>query len=202
MIKIPFISALISLACFIPCDAQLIPLDSLRKMILYESIESAENNPLEVYRLDLTKQKLKTFPDAIFHFPNLNELILDRNKIDSIPSELAQLDFLQILSLSGNEIEAIPTCVLELKNLKRLDMSNNFIGAIPNGIDALYLLESLVLWDNPIAEYPATLEDLTHLMVLDLLHNQISYDTQARIREMLPKTKVITSDPCACQDGE
>ena len=182
--------------------SQVIEPDSLKKMKMFYSIEEGEDNPLEVFRLDLSKQKLKSLPDAIFQFPNLQELILDKNKLTALPSELGQLVNLQILKASQNEIDTIPAALLELKNLRILDLGDNLIEKIPNDIDHLVALESLILWDNPIVQYPASMGDMASLKFLDLLHNQISYDTRDRLKSLLPDTKIITSEPCSCQDGE
>ena len=184
------------------CQAQVLEPDSLKKQKVYHSIEEGEDNPLAVYRLDLSKHKLTSLPDGIFQFPNLQELILDKNKLTSLPAELAQFPYLQILKASQNEIEIIPTAVIELKHLRVLDLGDNLISKIPDDIDHLGTLESLILWDNPVEYYPVSLGDLPALKYLDLLHNQISYDTLDRLKAALPDTRIITSEPCTCQDGE
>jgi len=66
----------------------------------------------------------------------------------------------------------------------------------------LSALEILALWDNPISYYPEALSDMKSLQVLDLLHNQISRDTQERLRNSIPDAKIIMSPPCSCQDGD
>jgi Leucine-rich repeat (LRR) protein len=71
---------------------------------------------------------------------------------------------------------------------------------VPEEIGLLTSLKKLILWDNPIEYYPDTLEDLSNLLVLDLLNNQMSANTQERIHGLLPNTKIILSMPCKCED--
>jgi Leucine-rich repeat (LRR) protein len=91
---------------------------------------------------------------------------------------------------------------LQLKNLKVFDLADNIIEVIPSEIDRLSQLETLSLWDNPITTYPESLTNMQRLKVFDLLNNAISRETQQRLKEGLPKCKVIMSPPCACMDGD
>jgi Leucine-rich repeat (LRR) protein len=89
-----------------------------------------------------------------------------------------------------------------LQNLRVLDMGYNFVSYIPDQINKLTQLRILSMWDNPIAYYPNTLGELEQLEIFDLLNNQMGRDTQRRVTELLPNTRVIMSPPCHCQDGQ
>src|SRR2546425_3369319 len=66
---------------------------------IYRSLSAALVNPDIVFRLNLSKHKLKEFPADIFKFKNLRELDLSHNKIDSIPAKIGTLYNLQRLNL-------------------------------------------------------------------------------------------------------
>jgi hypothetical protein len=55
-------------------DAQLIEYEQLDTCKVYHSLEEAMLNPSIVYRLDLSKQKLKEFPKEIFLFLEFERL--------------------------------------------------------------------------------------------------------------------------------
>jgi Leucine-rich repeat (LRR) protein len=86
--------------------------------------------------------------------------------------------------------------------MKSVDLSDNFLDRIPENINQLKSLKILILWDNPISVYPNSLGLLEELEILDLLNNQMNSDTQTRLNNILPQTRIIMSPPCRCQDGE
>ena len=92
--------------------------------------------------------------------------------------------------------------MLVLSNMKSVDLSDNFLDRIPENINQLKSLKILILWDNPISVYPNSLGLLEELEILDLLNNQMNSDTQTRLNNILPQTRIIMSPPCRCQDGE
>lgn len=182
-------------------EAQVLPCNELDTMPVYTNLQEALKNPKTVYRLDLTKQKLKEFPREIYQFTNLNELILDKNKISIIPDSISVLKNLQIFSAERNEIEIFNVKITTLKNLYQLNLADNLIEKIPDQIDDLKSLEQLILWDNPISYYPIAMSEMERLKYLDLLNNQMNATTQERLRIALPKCKIIFSPPCNCMDG-
>jgi Leucine-rich repeat (LRR) protein len=99
-------------------------------------------------------------------------------------------------------MDSIPPAILTLSHLTQLDLGDNYIRVIPEDINALTELRILALWDNPISIYPNTLGDLPQLEYFDLLHNQMNVATQQRILDLLPRTRIIVSAPCKCEDGE
>ena len=169
---------------------------------VYTSIEAAMQHPDKVHRLDLRKQKLKVFPPEILQFHNLIELNLERNKIDSLPEEIGQLIHLESINVAHNELYQLPVGIWRLTQIRYLNAADNILSGLSIQIQNCTLLEELVLYDNPLEEYPDQLSDLPKLRVLDLLHNNISFDTQDRLRASLPDCKVIMSPPCSCADGQ
>jgi Leucine-rich repeat (LRR) protein len=193
---------LLLICCPAWASAQLLTPEQLDTAKVYYSIQSALANPKAVYRINLSKQKLKQFPEELIQFPNLNEVVLDKNKIDSIPPGIGKLKYLQALSIQSNKIDTLRKEVFWLQHLKKLDVGDNLISYIPSDLEKLQKLEILSLWDNPIQAYPAELGDLPNLKILDLLNNQMGRNTQERVQNMLPNCRIIMSAPCNCEDEE
>ena len=169
---------------------------------VFKTVDEIALNPKRVFRIHLTKQKLEAFPEIIFMCPNLQELVLDKNRLREIPDQINQLKGLKHFSVKQNKIEKFPGALLELNQLEFLDLGENWIDSIPDEIDRLQNLRTLSLWDNPIEHYPQELGNMPALLVLDLLNNQMSKETQRRLKSDLPKCKLIVSPPCACMDGD
>ena len=182
--------------------AQSVAFESLDTVPVYRSIESALADADKVIRLDLSKQKLGEFPEAIFSFKNLQELKLNKCRIAALPDSFDQLPALQKIEIQHNELEVIPPSIFKLKDLRVLDLADNIIDSIPDEIDRLTALTTLALWDNPIAYYPERLTEMQQLRVIDLLNNAMSRETQERLKSDLPQCKIIMSPPCACMDGD
>lgn len=192
-----FVAIILSFAC----NSQIITYNQLDTMKMHKSIESALKQPSEVYRLDLSKEKLKEFPNEILQFTNLNELILDKNKLKSIPREINEFEYLQRLSIFSNKLTDI-SFITGLPNLVTLDLSENYIVAIPDSIYNLSRLEELILQMNIISYFPETLEELDSLKVLNLLDNDMNYIEQDFLIDLLPNIDIKFSTPCNCDFSE
>ncbi|MCU0433096.1 MAG: leucine-rich repeat domain-containing protein [Bacteroidia bacterium] len=176
-------------------------LDSLTldTMPAFTSLAEALKQPDKVVKLVLRKQKLDSFPQAIFQFKNLQYLDLSRNNIHEIPDSIGTLKNLQVLQLSRNKIEYIPRTIGDLSQLRILNINQNELYVIPPQIGKLKKLEVLDLWSNNITVFPDELKDISgNLKVLDLRTILINRETQDRVKAMLPHTKVYFSPPCKC----
>jgi Leucine-rich repeat (LRR) protein len=179
--------------------SQLISYDQLDTAHVYTDLGRALVNPSKVYRLDLTKSKLKVFPGEIKLMTNLNELILDKNKIGDLPKDIRNLQYLQRLSCSKCRLQNFIPQICDLEHLVELDLSNNSLSRIPDEIEKLQKLKRLILWENVIGYYSPSLMDLENLKVLDLLHNEMSHEEQRILKDMLPNTDLHLSLPCDCE---
>ncbi|MFZ6050859.1 leucine-rich repeat domain-containing protein [Halocola ammonii] len=185
--------------------AQLIEFKKLDTARVYTSLQEAMKNPAYVYRLDLTRERLREVPSEIYLFTNLNELILDRNKLKVLPDSLNTLRNLQILSAERNKLDTINPAICNLPNLRVLKLGDNYIGGIPDEISNLRQLRVLSLWSNVIAYYPISLAKLKNLERLDLLANQMTESEQRRVLSLVgPSVRVDMSQPCDCtfEDAE
>ena len=182
--------------------AQRVAYESLDTVVVFKSLDEATARQDEVIRLDLSRQKLLKFPEAIFTMKNLQELKLNKCRLTTLPDRFDELPALQRLEVQHNELEVIPISLTKLKDLRVIDFADNIIDRIPDQIDRITSLHTLALWDNPITYYPERLTEMQQLKVLDLLNNAMSRDTQERLKSGLPQCKIILSPPCACMDGD
>lgn len=192
----------LAVAGFSIARAQVLSTNDLDTAKVYTSLAKALENPTAVLRLDLSKQKLPTFPEEIFSLSNLQELRMNKCRLSVLPDRFRELPNLQRLQCQHNELDTIPTSLLRLKFLKTLDLADNYIEVIPEEIEQLTELQTLSIWDNPVTYYAESLTEMQQLKVLDVLNNAMSRDTQQRLKGGLPKCKIIMSPPCACMDGE
>jgi len=169
---------------------------------IYTSIAEAQASEMPVYRLDLSKKKLKQFPLEILAFTELRELHLSKNKLDSLPAALVTLDQLEILSVAKNKWTAWPEVIFKLQKLKFLDVNSNELEALPDELVELQQLSHLVAWGNPFAYFTPQLTELPRLTFLDLFLVEMDKREQAMIREWLPSCEISMSDPCDCDFSE
>jgi len=101
---------------------------------VYTSLVKAMENPSVVLRLDLSKQRLGSFPEELFSLTNLQELRLNKCRLSELPNRFHELPNLQRIQCQHNELDTIPSSIMSLINLKTLDLSDNFIEIIPSGL--------------------------------------------------------------------
>ena len=99
--------------------------EELENAKTYYSLKEALKDPLKIYKLDLSYQKLEKLPKEIENLNNLQRLSLWRNHLKALPREIGKLNNLQRLELGGNQLKALPKEIGNLKNLKKLYLRNN-----------------------------------------------------------------------------
>lgn len=125
----------------------------LNRQKWFYSMDEAMRQPDKVYKLSLTKEKLKAFPYDLSRLKNLQVLNLSGNKIKEIPGQIAELPNLQIVILTNNKIRTLPDEMSELENLEALYLGNNNLAAMPGWIGGLSKLRKLDLSYNQLSEY-------------------------------------------------
>ena len=179
-------------------QAQLLPQATLDTVRTYRSLESALREPDMVYRLDLSKEKLKVVPEELKQFKNLNALDLSNNKLKELPTWIGDFQYLQEFRAAKNKLVDFPIGICELKELERLDLSQNALTGLPACIGRLNQLVSLDLWSNDLAEFPDEMEGMKALRFMDLRVIQMEQPDMDRIQDLLPKAKIYFSQPCNC----
>jgi Leucine-rich repeat (LRR) protein len=133
----------------------------------YDNLDSALANPDKVYKLTLTKQKIKLLPEEFGTLVNLQQLIVSECKLKEIPLQIRECKNLQMIVFSGNKIRVIPVEMRELKHL-----------------------EILYLGKNKIMEIPSWFGNLTKLKRLDISRNALTPADVSNARRMLPKADI------------
>lgn len=109
---------------------------NLTKEHWYDELQKAKENPQDVYYLDLSLEKRRSFPQTIFTFSNLKELHAPYNYWESIPPQIGEMQSLRLIDLSGNY----------------------YMSKLPDGLGKLNNLDSLILKDHKLA--PGEIEDV------------------------------------------
>ena len=165
---------------------------------IFTSIEEAKTVPADsVFRLDLSKQKLRTIPEEVYTFKNLRELYLAKNKLTELPTNFV-FEKLEVLDLTKNDFIIFPTIICQNTNLTKLLMGKNKITALPDCIGQLKNLVILDVWFNPLTELPISLTQLKKLRSLDLRGVNYSFKFQKKWNELLPWVKIEFDLGCDC----
>jgi len=165
----------------------------------YMDLKEALEHPEMVIRLELKKQKLKTFPPEIFKFKNLQYLSLSKNQLKELPDSIYKLTQLQYLDVSHNKLGSLPKEIGKCSNLVYLNANNNDLYGLPPQIGNLEKLRTLDLWSNDLGDFPETLKDLKQLATLDVRAILISDEVMKQLKRWLPNTTIFSNPPCNCK---
>lgn len=152
---------------------------------------------LKVKRLYLNQLELKTLPDVIYRFPNLEELYLGGNELKALNINMQRLPKLTQLHLQGNQLTNSSFEISPNKTLTLLNLKENKFDDIPNVARESKKLAVLWLGGNPlsalssrsfrklkqvrdlnfykseIAVLPKGIKKMKNLEVLDLYYNKL-----------------------------
>lgn len=168
-------------------------------LIEFKSLDHALEQPQNVIKLNLRKEKLTAFPEELKQFPNLKYLNLGRNNIKRIPEELGHLKNLEYLDLTSNEIDTLGPAIGDLENLRVLKLGNNEIYHIPPEIGNLRKLKFLELWSNNIYYLPTEAGEMKALKEIDLRGIMMNEQQQDDIRSIFDqKIRLQLSPSCNC----
>jgi len=126
---------------------------------VYTDLRIAVYEKDNVFRLDLSNQELKRFPEQIYELYNLQVLILDENQISDINLVPDKLNNLSYLSLKNNKLIEFGIPQKCLYGLKELYLDFNQLIEFPEINNEDIELNTLSLTNNYIAHLP--IEDLS-----------------------------------------
>jgi len=170
---------------------------SQRNRIFYSIDEAQSVSPDSVFKLHLTKQKLREIPTSIYVFKNLIELNLSQNKLRNLPDDF-YFPNLEILNIEKNDLGVFSESICKHANLKSLYLGKNNIAELPECIGDLKNLIILDLWFNPIRDLPVSLTQLRNLRSLDLRGVTFSKEFQKKWNALLPWVKIEFDLGCDC----
>jgi internalin A len=127
--------------------------------IAVERIEAALAGKTWSTKLDLSKLRLSSLPEAIWKLGSLISLDLSDNRLVELPPEIEQFYGLSVLNLSNNRLSQLPAEIKKLR-LTSLNLQNNGLLSLPSVIGQLRFLTSLDLANNDLTEFPLELSKL------------------------------------------
>ena len=178
--------------------AQPLSPEELKAQPVYTTLESALENPQQVYRLRL-RINSDSLPDEVFQLTNLQELVAIRCKLDVLNDRIGELTNLELLNLTGNHLIKLPESIGELVNLKKLIVSRNLIESLPESISNLHKLVLIDAWENPIYALPESISELREtLKTIDLRQIDLRDWEVEKMEEQLPNTEILYTSTCDC----
>ena len=149
--------------------------------------------PLKLVKLlDLStyKQPLNDYIHHVDLMENLECLDLSWHKMSHLPNQIFTLKKLRILQLKASQLMTLSSDIACLQNLTHLNLSNNQLKVLPDQLGKLSKLEYLTLTSNQIDFLPESLANLHKLRKMILWDNPLSKFEIAKIKNLLPNTKV------------
>jgi hypothetical protein len=122
-------------------------------------------------RIDASVNDLESFPERIFTFSTLKQLLIYENEIKSLPNMFYYLKELRELDVSDNQLAALPASIFLLPKLLILASESNQLTRLMPWTQPS--LQELYLSGNQLTEFP-DIRILTHLTRLELNSNSIS----------------------------
>lgn len=165
---------------------------------IFYSIEEAKLAGVDsVFRIDLSKNKLRIVPQELMQFVHLKEINLSQNKLTSLPDDF-YFPELEILNLEKNDLDTFSNCICKLTQLKQLYLGKNDISYFPECIGDLQELTILDAWFNPIRDLPMALTTMKKLRYMDLRGITYSFEFQKKWSALLPWVKIEFDLGCDC----
>ncbi|XP_068849111.1 PH domain leucine-rich repeat-containing protein phosphatase 2 isoform X2 [Capricornis sumatraensis] len=139
--------------------------------------------------LNLSHNKLGSFPVLLCEIPTLTELNLSCNGFHDLPSQIGSLLNLQTLCLDGNFLTTLPEELGNLQQLSSLGISFNNFSQIPEVYEKLTMLDKVFMAGNLVEVLNlGVLNRMSHIKHVDLRMNRL----KTMIIENLEGNKYIT----------
>jgi Leucine-rich repeat (LRR) protein len=167
----------------------------------FTSLSDAVNaDPLTVIKLDLTKKKLREFPQEVLKFKNLQQLNLSNNKLKSIPENISDLQHLTYLDISKNSITSLPQNIGKFNKLNSFKMSQNKISELPQSFFYLTSLEIIDFYSNPLSFEPTLFKKISkNIKFIDVRNTALNEEECKMLQKVLPDAKIKFDKGCNCQ---
>ena len=137
--------------------------------------------------LNLDRNRLVGLPDSLGELSNLRWLRLNHNALQALPDSLGNLEKLQRLYARNNHLQDLPESLARCTQIEDLALSGNQISSFPLLLTRLPKLRNLDLRGNPLTQFPEEIAEMQALRLLTLTECKVPAETQARLRQALPK---------------
>ncbi|XP_033896202.3 PH domain leucine-rich repeat-containing protein phosphatase 2-like [Acipenser ruthenus] len=126
----------------------------------------------QIKSLNLSHNRLGSFPESLCEILTLTELNLSCNGIRSLPAQIENLHSLQTLSLDGNHLSLLPEELGGLSQLSSLGLSFNNFSEVPAVLEMLSAVDRLAMAGNHLEMLDlGTLSRMSHFKHIDLRLN-------------------------------
>ena len=149
-------------------------LDMRRKLVDWSKLKLTLLHPSWMYSispwvvsLKLVNNHLRRLPVELFAATQLRRLDLSQNLLETIQPNIFALPNIEYLCLAHNRIREIPETTVWSQSLLSLDLAENMLTTLPQGIQSSYI-EILNLCNNQFTSIPKCLCHITTLTSLDL----------------------------------
>jgi len=136
--------------------------------IQFKAVQTLTN----LQNLDLSENKLVTFPNALTPKHQLQRLVLTNNKLTQIPSSCEHLE--AIICDSNPTLNIFPH-LTTWTLVTHLDFSHTSVFQIPPSIGSCVRLRTLTAVNCKLTVIPFTIGKCAHLEMIDLSQNKIEY---------------------------
>jgi len=160
------------------CDA-ITSLSSLTHLYLRNNLITDNDLPKDMIgmrslrTLNLSGNRLTSFPPQILDISSLRNLFLGANNIKNVSSSINRLRRLRLLYLGGNELNSLPSEIGELPFMQILLLSDNKLKHLPLSLCNLSRLQCLHLHQNKLTTLPHGLINMKSLSELSLRENPL-----------------------------
>ncbi len=127
----------------------------------------------QLRRLDLSHNLLESVSPDIFNLPNLEYLSLSHNRLREVHDTPLWSASLLSLDLSENNLQSLPPGI-QYSCIEILNLSKNQFSTVPKCLCRIRTLTSLDLSSMPITSLPKEMENLDHLVNLNVSNANIS----------------------------
>ena len=127
----------------------------------------------QLRRLDLSHNLLETVSPDLFSLPHLEYLSLSHNQLKEVPDTSIWSTSLLSLDLSENNLQTLPPGI-QYSSIEILNLSKNQFTTVPKCLCRIRTLTSLDLSSMPINSLPKEMENLDHLVNLNVSNANIS----------------------------
>ncbi|QNM85624.1 leucine-rich repeat domain-containing protein [Polaribacter pectinis] len=135
------------------------------------SLKDSLINKLKIVRLDISSSNLKSLPQELFLFENLEELDISNNKFEDTEQlilDLKKLPNLKLLAFRYSKLKKLPENIGILNNLEGISLDGNILRSAES-IGELNNLKYLSFRRNKkLKELPSSINKLKCLQLLDV----------------------------------
>ncbi len=143
-------------------DTLLSPVD-LKRQEVFTKLKEALKTPEKVIVLDLGEKDLKSLPESLQRFVNLQKISLYENQLKTLPEWIGDFPRLQWIDVYSNALKTLPASLSKLQHLWYLDVGDNQLREIPEVVYQLTALKHLYLYGNHLKTLPTEITRLSKL---------------------------------------